>query len=163
MKRSFIFIVFLIFFIAVAQGVSPVKVNKIVVSPSPFKVGDALTFTVEIENTSNSTYGCVNTLGFIVQISVFKSDTSEKNLIWVGSQKLTTPLSAGEKRTVTLTSKWKVPPEVVDINKIIFRAYGPACAEGDLLIQQNAELTCYRSCSFAPLKLIVLPPLKIKK
>jgi len=134
--------------LAMAQGMSPVKVNKITVTPASFRIGDILSFSIEIENTSTSAYGCVNGAYFKAFLQVFKATPYHvSNLLWDTSQALTTNLAPGEKRTVAFTAKWTVPNIATD--KFIFLAGGPVCAPDEF--NQTTPFTYYQTCTYAAL------------
>jgi hypothetical protein len=140
--------------LGIAQGTSPVKVNKITVTPATFKIGNNLTITVEIENTSRSTYGCVGGTYFKVFLSVFKATPFHvSNQLWTTNQPLTTALNPGEKRSITFTSKWTVPN--IDTDKFIFHAGGPICAPDEF--NQTASRTFSRSCTYSSPLLVIHP------
>jgi hypothetical protein len=128
-----------------AQGASPVKVNKITVTPSSFKAGDVLTFTIEIQNTSRNTYGCVGDSGFKVFLDVFNAERLQMdNWLWGTEQPLTSPLAPGEKRTITFSSKWTVPK--ICPEKIVFLGGGPWCAPDEF--NQTAYITFSQTCLY---------------
>jgi len=126
---------------------SPVKVNKIIVSPVPFKAGNTVSISVEIENTARSNYGCVGTELFKVFLSIWKSDVVPGNYLWSTSQPLTAVLGPGEKRTIAFSANWTVPN--IDPDKFIFHASGPLCPPDKY--REGAELSFLRSCSYSPI------------
>ncbi len=148
MFKKLILIVLVSFFIAgncLAQGMSPVKVTKLKVTPSSFKAGDVLTFTIEIMNTSRNTYGCVGATYFKVFLDVFNAERFHvDNWLWGTEQSLTSPLAPGEKRTITFSSKWTVPKITSD--KVVFVGGGPICAPDEF--NQIAHITFSQTCSY---------------
>ncbi len=140
--------------LAMAQGMSPVKVNKITVTPASFRIGDILSFSIEIENTSTSAYGCVNGAYFKAFLQVFKATPYHvSNLLWDTSQALTTNLAPGEKRTVAFTAKWTVPNIATD--KFIFLAGGPVCAPDEF--NQTTAFPFYQTCTYSALATVMRP------
>jgi hypothetical protein len=134
--------------LVMAQGTSPVKVNRITVTPASFKIGDTLSFSIEIENTSTSAYACVNGAYFKAFLHVFKATPYHvSNLLWETSQPLTTNLAPHERRTVAFSAKWTVPNIATD--KFIFLAGGPVCAPDEF--NQTTAITFYQTCIYAPL------------
>jgi len=137
--------------LVMAQGTSPVKVNRITVTPAQFKIGTTLSFSIEIENTSTSAYGCVNGTYFKAFLHAFKATPYHiSNLLWETSQPITANLAPNEKRTVTFTEKWTVPNIATD--KFIFLAGSPICAPDEF--NQSLALTFYQTCSYAALATI---------
>jgi hypothetical protein len=143
-----------------AQGTSPVKVNKLTVTPSSFKAGDVLTFTIEIQNTSRNTYGCVGGSYFKVYLYVFNADRMHvDNLLWKTEQTLTSPLAPGEKRTITFSSKWTVPK--ICPEKIVFVGWGPMCAPDEF--SQMAKIIFNQTCLYGMIKVpLVTGTMRIK-
>jgi hypothetical protein len=128
-----------------AQGTSPVKVTGISVSPTTFKAGDTVTVTVKLHNTATKPYDCVGGGHFAVSVYVFKaSPYTVANQVWSASQPLTTPLGAGENRTVTLSTKWTVPN--IDTSTFHFMAWSPVCAPDEF--GQTATLKVNRECVY---------------
>lgn len=137
--------------LGIAQGTSPVKVNRIIVTPATFKIGDELTITVEIENTARSAYGCVGGAHFKVYLHVFKATPFHvSNMLWSTDQPLTTALNPGEKRSITFTSKWTAPN--IDTDRFIFLAGGPICASDEF--NRTASRTFSRRCIYSSPQLI---------
>jgi hypothetical protein len=137
--------------LVMAQGTSPVKVNRITVTPASFKIGDTLSFSIEIENTSTSAYACVNGTYFKAFLHVFKATPYRiDNQLWETSQPLTTNLAPHERRTVTFTARWTVPNIVTD--KFIFMAGGPICAPDEF--NQSTVITFYQTCTYTALATI---------
>lgn len=157
MFKKLLTIAALCFFVTglvMAQGMSPVKVNKITITPATFRIGDTLSFSIEIENTSTSAYGCVRGAYFKAFLHAFKAAPYHiSNLLWDTSQPLTTNLGPGEKRTVTFTARWTVPS--IDTDKFIFLAGGPACAPDEF--NQTTAFTYYQTCTYAALATILRP------
>jgi len=133
-----------------AQGISPIRVNKITVTPATFKAGDRLKITIEIENTASVTYGCVGDRWFHAYVGVYKNTPfNTTNRIWNTEVRLTTPLRAGEKRGVRFLSDWDVPK--IETDKFIFLAWGPVCAPDEFGMQ--TQKTYIRSCSYSSPKI----------
>lgn len=143
-----------------AQGTSPVRVNKISVSPSSFKAGDRLTITIEIENTSRSRYGCVGGAYFKAFLSIYKAEPfTVSNRLWETDQTLRANLRPGEKRTVTFASRWTVPS--MNYEKYIFNATGPICAPDEF--GRSAKKEYVSSCTYSsPMPLLRLPKVATK-
>jgi hypothetical protein len=132
-----------------AQGMSPVNVNKITVSPLPFKVGERVTISLELENTATGNYGCVGGVYYKAFIHIFKAKPfTVDNVVWETSQALTAPFRPGEKRTVTFTSTWTVP-NTETIN-YFFSCGSPVCAPDEF--GQHLVVTYYRSCVYNSLQ-----------
>lgn len=160
MKSIYILLILLLWTLTIpelgmAQGASPVKVNKITVTPDTFKTGDTLTITVDIENTSKSAYGCVGGPYFKVFLNVFKATPfTVSNQLWTTNQALNTPLNPGEKRSITFTSKWTVSN--IDTDKFILQAGSPICAPDEF--NQTASRTFSRSCTYtSPAPTVISP------
>jgi hypothetical protein len=144
---------------AMAQGTSPVKIVSVSVSPTSFKAGDAVTVTVQIENTAATPYGCVGAGFFKVAAYVFKAAPhTVTNQVWSAEQALTTPLAAHERRTVALTTKWTVPN--IDTPSFQVVAWSPVCAPDEF--GQNAVITIGKSCvySYSPALTLIRMPLR---
>lgn len=140
-----------------AQGISPVKVNRIIASPSPFKEGNTVSISVEIENKATKNYGCVGTDYFKVGLKIYKSTVSPANKLWETSQALTSALGPGEKRTVAFSANRTVPN--IDTDKFIFVATGPLCAPDEF--GQSTSLTFLRRCRYE--ELIKMEIIKVPK
>jgi hypothetical protein len=145
--------------LALAQGTSPVKVTSIAVAPASFKAGDAVTITVQVENSATRPYGCVGTPYFQVSVNIFKAEPyTTTNMIWQGEQALTTPLAAGERRTVTLSMRWTVPN--LDVSSFHVTAWSPLCAPDEF--GQFAKVIINKSCvyTYQPRLEIIRTPIR---
>jgi hypothetical protein len=130
---------------AAAQGSSPVQVTGITVSPTTFKGGDQVTITVSLANTSSKPYGCVGTPYNAVSVYIFKAEAHiTTNLVWQNTQVLPGVLAAGERKTVTLSTRWPVPASDVAEWQIV--AWSPICAPDEF--GQQAVLKIGKECMY---------------
>jgi hypothetical protein len=127
-----------------AQGTSPVQVSSVSLAPTSFKAGTSVTFTVVLQNgpAAYGATGCVGSPYFGVTVNV--TDASN-NLVWHGYQALTSPLAAGERRTVPVTSAWMVPSS--DTASYTVVAWSPMCGSDEF--GQTAVLTIGKSCMYS--------------
>ncbi|HHT9126529.1 MAG TPA: hypothetical protein ACFYD6_12025 [Candidatus Brocadiia bacterium] len=125
-----------------AQGSSALKITKITVTPSPFKTGNTLNFSVEVENpTSKATYG-----DFSIDFSV-KEDEAYKSIGTTNSPKL----NAGEKRVVKIAQTYNASGNF----KNLCFLFTPIDAPNEF--GKNFQ-SCYMpSCVYNPV-IIKLPP-----
>lgn len=136
-----------------AQGTSPVKVNKITTSPASFKAGNTVSISIEIENTARSNYGCVGEACFQIFVQIFKARPPiMTNFLFETTLSLNAALSAGEKKTITFPARWVVPN--IDTDKFIFNATGPICAPDEF--GQMLSKTFLKSCSYSATSTIEL-------
>jgi len=168
-KRTAVILCLLLLLGATAfAGDSPVEVTSISLSPTSFKAGDTVTVTVKIKNTATNPYACVGGVFFRVEVHVFKAEPyTVANRVWTATQPLTTPLAAGEIRTVTLASKWTVPN--IDTPTFHFQAWGPLCGSdefGGLAVLKVNKVCVYQykpHLEFAPKQAKELAPVQVPK
>lgn len=140
-----------------AQGSSPVKVTGITVTPASLPAGTQATFTVALQNAGTKAYGCVGTPGFAVHVYVFKAQPyTTTNLVWQGSQALTTPLNPGERRSITLATPWTVPPATT-APTLYVTAWSPVCAPDEF--GQNAQIKLEQECIYKFQRTFTLAPI----
>lgn len=143
-----------------AQGTSPIKVTNISVTPTNLPAGTQATFSVTLENSSNKAYGCVGNPGFAVTIYVFKAQPyTTANLVWQGTQALTSPMNPGERRNVTLSTKWTVPAAHTAPTLFVV-AWSPVCAPDEF--GQNTQIRLEQECIYTFQPRFTLAPINPK-
>jgi hypothetical protein len=117
-----------------AQGMSPVQVTSITLSPTTCDPGDIVTVTITLHNISSQPYNCN---GMKAEIYAFKATPyTVTNRIWQAMQPVTS-FAAGEQRNVTFATKFMVPANLVELH---FQARGPVCPPHEFPHQRNLVL-----------------------
>ncbi len=133
--------------IGLSQGTSPLKIELITVTPSTFKPGNTLHFTVAVKNpTSKATYS-----NFTVYFQVAE-DGATKFIGITNCPKL----NAGEKRTINIAQTYTVTGA---FNKLafIFTPIDPPHEFGT-----QFQIVFVKSCSYSKqLQLAPLKPIKM--
>lgn len=145
---SLILLVSILIPINLIAGDSPVEIRVFTVTPTPFKTGDTLSFTVEIENTSDSAYGSPRHF-MKVSISIYKDEWKLENNLWYYEQDIGTySLAPKERRTVRISQGWIVPKDLC-AKQIIIIAGAPYSGDPDEranMVRRNF----FSNCSFSP-------------
>ena len=139
--------------LSMAQGSSPVKVTKIMVNPNSFKAGNTISFSIEIQNTSTSSYGCS---GAKVSIHIYKATPyTVSNRVWHTEQPFSATMAPGEKKTVSFSGKWRVPNFCP--NQFIVLAKGTICAPDEF--DQSKADTFSKTCVYKRRQLLIRRPI----
>ena len=147
--------------IAADQGTSPMKVDKITLSPATFKAGNSVTVAVTVRNGGTKVYGCPGENTWAVWFIMTRAEpspgggVSTSDFLWSAYEPLGSAMKPGESRTVAASHKWLVP--ALDLPSVYAFAAGGGCSpdhEFQSAVVRQERVSFYQA---APVFKLMLP------